>query len=265
VLNELLVCCVNAIAPQSTGSETVSLGRLAAQAMGGFFGAFFAFIFVGVQRWMERRRERWKRNHNNLVEMQHQEDRLLSALHENQFAIENIKSFVAEHLDDPVLPLPLNRCKPVTFNEKLHDGLRNVDLVNELLRYQENLRSLNSTVVTINESFDLVRSALINQTITPSGFRVNLAGYVHGLVEVEPFVADLVKDTKVLIGRARILIRLDRRSRHGIFGQKNQRYGPDIQALTEVELAKLDEEMEQMKVKNQARIDRILGKDKRGE
>jgi len=235
-------------------------GQLLVQAAAAFFGAFFGFVSVAVKDSITRRRDRRKKHRNCLVTIEIDGNRALGLLHENLFEIQCITQAVTKHQDTANVPLPLNRCEQIPVNPTILDGLRNIDLVNDVFMYQENLRKFNGSVATLNRHFELFSRALLAQTVPHETYRVNLQRYVDQLGQLPPFINALIEETMRLVAGARVLLRQDKSilERFGLRRQP-EKYGPRLTSEVADEVSVLRRELQEVSAKSKKRIDQIVG------
>lgn len=129
--------------------------------IGGFAGAFFAFLFVRIGEGLKRLFERQEKNHACLTRLQHYLNTTLSITGDNWFIAKDFISAMSdERLDGPMAPLYLNRFLPYSIDGELLIGLTNIDYINELYALNMKLRKVNGDLQTTNRAIDRTETLL---------------------------------------------------------------------------------------------------------
>lgn len=128
-------------------------------AFGAFLGAAFSFLFVQIAAWLNRTRDRTKRNYLRLVVLQRQLNEALAALVDNQQLAEGFRKATESQWSvdsiEPTRTPSFSVTVALMFPEELVteislDDLTNVDLVNDLFSFQVHLKNLNRLIRSVN-------------------------------------------------------------------------------------------------------------------
>ena len=174
-----------------------------------FYGAFFAAILafgsllIGLA--VRRTYQRFLRNYDGLVRLQHYLndaiDRIGDNLHEVGHFVRTFKSATSES-DVTILA---NRFVPIpTYPEVLLD-LLNLDLINELFQFNTDVRKANDHLAMLNRTHDSVQAGVAGGVIDPERYKWNLQSMVDEVRKLEDRLKDRDVDARRLFATVRLL------------------------------------------------------------
>jgi hypothetical protein len=137
----------------------------------GFFGAFFAFIFVRFADFFTRLYERSVRNRNALVAIQH---RYLQAINEISDNVHSLQ--VWDRIRAGGVALWMSRLHDVPMPRDLLLQLTNIDLVNELFDLHTRIHRINQDSATFNRTYEELSAAMLDGKIPQADYVANLQG-----------------------------------------------------------------------------------------
>ncbi len=169
------------------------------EGSGGFFGAFFAFIFGLFTLWVQKRRECFTRHKNAVVELEYLLNDHLNDIAKNSYLIKHeINILKKKHLT-------YNRLHNFRLPTGLELRFGDLEIINRYFSYRESITRLNIDFSKINAAFDnLTNFALLYGRNMDEGNFIHLIKRVSTLDKLLDSVLD---ETKNLLAFARIYLR----------------------------------------------------------
>lgn len=214
--------------------------------VGGFAGAFFAYLFVRMGDALKKLYDRKETNHTALVKLQHYFNDCLNATSDNLFIINDCASvFSEERLGTNQAPLYMNAFHTYVIDRETVTKLTNLDFLNEVYSLNVSLNKTNHSLGTIDRAYILFRDALIAKNIDIPIYQANARRYRDRCLEMRGFLMQLQGDLIRLYAITNLLLKGDR----PFFLVVLQRlvrtaYPKNFQALLAVEHPRVKAEME---------------------
>ena len=169
------------------------------QGSGAFLGAFFAFLFGFLTFWMQKKRERFFKHKNAVVELEYLLNEHLNDIAKNSFLLtHDIDILKRRHFTyDRLYAFRI----PIDLELRLGD----LDIINRHFSYRESISRLNADFSKINAAFD----NLTNFTLA-YGRKPDEGNFTHLIQQMELLIKflDLVVDeAKSLLAFTRIYLR----------------------------------------------------------
>lgn len=228
--------------------------------MGGFAGAFFAFLFLRLGEALTKIYERQNKHYNALVRLEHVCNRYLSIISNNVFVVDDFTTLAKKALEENKPFIYFNVLHEFVLDEEIILSLSNLDLINDVFSFEMGINKMNNSISATNRFYGEIKSAFIQKTIDFDTYKVNVGILVSKLSELKAFLVDLERENKEIVATARILMK-DKpifTSLIHMFSKKG--YPNDIETKTIQEIKELDKEIEQVRAASQTRIDNILKK-----
>ena len=166
--------------------------------VGGFAGAFFAYLFIRFGDALKKVYDRKELNHTTLVKMQHYINDCLNTTSDNLFIIKDQKLiFTNERRNSPEAPIYMNRFILFPIDRDLAINFTNLDLVNDVVSLHAGLRKMNDSLTTIDLGYGQLRDAFLAKNVDEKTYRANAWQYHARCLDIEGFLqqtkADLVR------------------------------------------------------------------------
>lgn len=160
--------------------------------VGGFTGAFFAYLFVRFGDALKKLYDRKETNHTALVKLQHYFNDCLNATSDNIFIINDCaKVFTEERLASAQAPLYMNAFHIYSIDREAIAKLTNLDFLNEVYSLNVTLNKTNHSLGTIDKAYTLFRDALLAKNIDVPTYQGNARQYRDRCTEMRPFLEQL--------------------------------------------------------------------------
>ena len=228
--------------------------------IGGFAGAFFAFLFLRIGEALTKIYERQNRHYNALVILEGMCNRYLNVISNNIFVINDFTTLAQKALKENKPFIYFNVLHEFSLDKEITLNLSNLDLINDVFSFEMGIDKMNNSISATNRFYSEIKSAFVQKNIDFETYKINVGILVSKLLELEAFLLDLERENKVIVARARILMK-DKplfTSLIHIFSKK--RYPNDIENKTLQEIKEIDKEIEQVRMASQTKIDNILQK-----
>ncbi len=228
--------------------------------IGGFAGAFFAFIFLRIGEAFTKIYERQNKHYNALVRLEHVCNRYLSVISNNVFVINDFTTLAKKALKENKPFIYFNVLHEFMLDEEIILSLSNLDLINDVFSFEMGIDKMNNSISATNRFYGEIKSAFIQKSINFETYKINVETLINKLSDLKAFLVDLEKENKEIVAKVRILMK-DKpifTSLVHMFSKKG--YPNDIEAKTIQEIKELDKEIEQVRAASQTRIDNILKK-----
>lgn len=204
--------------------------------MGGFTGAFFAFIFGLFAYWINKRFDRFVAHKNSIVKLENLLNRHLDEMAVMQFQAKDAEVALRKR------EIPHSRF--VSF--KLSDGLElefgSLDISNRYLGYSSTLARVNIDLTGINHGLTRLEDLIISgQNPNPQN-NVILIEMLNGLNSI---VNNLIRETKEILVIARLHTKEIKRKNSFLYGVFNNQWEVSLsENEIRIESEKLDKEIE---------------------
>ncbi len=177
--------------------------------LGGFSGAFFAFVFVRIGEGLKRLYERQAKNHSSLIMAEHYLNNCLNVTGDNVFVAEDFLELISEErLVSGNLPFYMNTFSRYEIDRDLLLGLTNIDFINELYSLNSSLRKLNDSLAATDRANEQLRAALLTK---PAEFHdsyvENMRRQRQRYVELRAFLIQASEDIIDAIGAGRVQLK----------------------------------------------------------
>jgi hypothetical protein len=174
--------------------------------LGGFTGAFFAFLFVRVGEGLKRVYERKEKHYDALVRLQHYFNDCLNTTADNIFIVDTFLSvFSDERIERGERSAFINRFHEYVVNGDLVVALVNLDFVNEVYSLNVGLRKMNDSLITIDRAYAQFLDAFIGKKISPEEYLLNVRNTRDRHAEVRKFLVQTKTDLTRCLATARLL------------------------------------------------------------
>ena len=215
-----------------------------------FAGAFFAFLFLRLAEFINRKIERRERNHQALVKVELIGNDHLDALGRNIYNIDQMVKQLKIAKSKGLVLISSNRPQPLSIDEKITFGLINIDLINDFFSYNLKIKRCNTDLNGILNLYDFYRDALVQKSISPEIYMSNFERCISYFLKIKKYLIELQEHSKKIIATVRIRYKKDKlfiRKHH----ERNFKY------LLEKEVEKINSEIESVRKKSQAEIDKV--------
>ncbi len=215
-----------------------------------FAGAFFAFLFLRLADFINRKIERKERNHQALVKIERAVNEHLDALERNTYNIDQMVTQLEIAKSKGVILITSNRPQSLFIDEKITFGLINIDLINDLFSYNQNIKRCNADLNGILNLYDFYRDALLHKSMSPESFMLNVEKCIQHFLIIKKYMIAFQENVKKILATVRIRDQKDKlfiRKYH----ERNFKY------FLEKEVEKINSEIEYFQKKSQTEIDRV--------
>lgn len=203
--------------------------------LGGFSGAFFAFLFERLSSEQDKRRTRYKRHHDALVRVEYtivkQQDNISRLVYSLESSVQKLRQ------NPPVMPA--HRFPKLKILEDIELDLGDINLINEVSDYWLTIERINTDTETINRLLDSLNTALL------SGINVAVKNFEHLAENMEglaSFLKNIALDENISLN-AYIVLLLERESDRTAFKKALQGY-----RIIEHEIAIADREKKKQEI-----------------
>lgn len=226
--------------------------------IGGFAGAFFAFLFLRTGEALTKIYERQNKHYNALITLERLCNRYLNVISNNIFVINDFTTLAKKALEENKPFIYFNVLHEFSLDEEITLNLLNLDLINDVFSFEMGIDKMDNSISTTNRFYSEIKSAFIQKSIDFETYKVNVHILVGKLSELKAFLVDLEKENKEIVARARILMKDKPLFTSLIHILSKKKYPRGIENKTLQEIKELDKEIEQVRVANQTRINGVL-------
>ena len=143
--------------------------------IGGFAGAFFAFVFVRLGEGLKRLYERQEKNHSSLVMAEHVLNTYLGIIGDNVFVVDDFTEIMSEaRLAGEPPPISMNQFTPYEIDKELLVGYTNIDFVNDFHSLHSSVRKLNDSLATADRAHEQAKRLFLDQKIGRGAYNSNM-------------------------------------------------------------------------------------------
>lgn len=175
--------------------------------LGGFVGAFFAYIFVRLGDALNKIYDRKAKNHTSLVRLQHYFNDCLNTTSDNIFIADDCIRIFSESNLNSGSPVFMNVFHEYPIDNELIVTLTNIDLINELASIRASIIKMNSSLASIDRAYSQIRSAFISQNMPRADYIHNARSTRLRCVEIKPFLEQISEELIRLYAVINILLK----------------------------------------------------------
>lgn len=231
------------------------MNQIIIEGFSAFAGAFFAFLFLRLGEFLTKLYQRQVKHYNSLVILETQLNEIGGIIHDNLYILPNfIRVITSGHVY-------YNNLRPIPIDKSHYENLYDLTILNELFSYNYQVRKINDDMETASVGYQDIKSAMIAKNITPVDYLVNTKLLSTNLKQIEIFLTELEIITIKLLARIRVQMRYDKPLGTKLQSLFIHSSGEKIkQNEMDVEINKLQKEIEETKTKSQKEIEEILKK-----
>ena len=213
---------------------------------GAFAGAFFAFLFLRIAEGLTKLFDRQWENCRAISRLEHYLAACWGVLCEDvDFVSAYVKLFKDIPLNTYPAPIYPHRLQIIPIDRQLPLALTNLDLVNELVPYNEDLRLTNNHMAALNGALDMAVQSYMAHYTDPKSYLELVGKHAEAVAELAPFLELRRERTRELIAAARVLGRKKPLLASAIARLTGGRYDAAFHAERADELKEMEKEMEQ--------------------
>ncbi|MBC7943771.1 MAG: hypothetical protein H7X91_00555 [Burkholderiales bacterium] len=229
--------------------------------LGGFAGAFFAFLFIRLGDWLTRLYQRRATHYNALVRLQYYFNECLVLTGDNIFIADDFfRCFAEESREGEELRIFMNRFIAYPRDIELVISLSNIDYANELYSFNIEIQKTNQSMATVNRSYEQMLEAFVSKNIDASVYQANVHALRIHYVELRKFLLRIKHDLVLLIAKARLLDREAPWLFKVIRALTSTTYGKGFEKRVGVEATKVESEIEAVAKKSRDKIAEVRSK-----
>ncbi len=229
--------------------------------LGGFTGAFFAFLFIRLADALTRIYERKSKNRSALVRYQHIFNDYLGIYGDNIFVTDGLHDLVDKiKTKNKPLPVYINKLEEFPIDKDLPIQLTNIDLINEIFSLNVSIRKLNDTMATFDRLHDLTRTMFTEKKINPETYIDNILSMEKAIKDIRSFLDSLKEDLVAVTAATRILSEDDSLLGQFIIKTTKTRYASNFDELRKEEIERLNKEIFETRESSRKKIDDVLEK-----
>ena len=228
---------------------------LVTAAVGAFFGAIFAFAVSQKNEKIKRHREIWREHRNALVELEQRLNENLGLLSDNRFHAQNMLN--SENTHQEKMLMTWGRPQLLPRDTDLPRSLQRIELLNELMSYNEKIRKLNHDTQQLCDGYKEMRTARLSNNVPIEQYKSSWREYCAGLKTLLGAYDLMDHRTETLLARVRVTQREDTKHDKCRFFKMPSLVNISEQQIEE-EGRKLAEEMNQTQEKSRHDIDKFL-------
>jgi hypothetical protein len=230
--------------------------------LGAFAGAFFAFLFVRLADALSRVFERQNKNYNALVRIQHYLNDFLSITGDNIFGADGfLRTFTDEVLQNQQPKIFFTRFHQYPIDRELPLSFTNIDFINDIRSLHVDIEKLNSSLKTIDHSYEQVQSAFISRLVDLQTYLENVKATRERYTEAKNFLLQAKKDIIRALAAARILARSAPLLAKVIIWTSRSSYTNNFRSVLSPEIAKVEAEIRAAASESRARIEKVKKED----
>jgi hypothetical protein len=175
--------------------------------VGGFTGAFFAYLFIRFGDALKKLYDRKEINHTALVKLQHYFNDCMNAMNDNVFIVDDCaRALTDERLEGEHAALYGNRFQLCAIDRENIGKLTTVDYLNDVSSLLVSLTKTNHSLQSIERSYELFRDAALAKNIELPVYQMNARLYRDRCLEMRPFLKQQLDELVRLYAIANILL-----------------------------------------------------------
>lgn len=242
------------------------MSEILPQVISGFAGAFFAFLFMRLADTGNSIVERQNRHFRSLGQLEVLFGDLATAIQNNQYELDQFLYAYALLQESERMVTTPNRPQPLSFRDDAFDGLGNGDLLNEIMSYRAQARSISGDITTLWGMHEKIRDIAFTTPERLQDYIDNFTFCAESAQLLKAAHSQLLDRTKRLQALIRILYRRDRTWLHRLCASGIRSHYPKrIDTLVKAEIKKLQSEIEKSLSQSKQRINEMLREHERGE
>jgi hypothetical protein len=176
---------------------------------GAFLGAFFAFLFVRFGDALTRIYDRRAKARHALIQLEHRFQDLLNRVHDNRFVCRKLTEFQAALNSDGAAPIWMSTFCTLPLVGDLLVPLNNIDLINELMQRNVDIRKMNDTVETWQHTLNHLTDAFTGKRIDEKTYRFNANEACVDAQMLSEYLSAIQTDLEIAYAGIRILAKKD--------------------------------------------------------
>ncbi len=242
------------------------MSNILPQVISGFAGAFFAFLFMRLADTGKSIVDRQNQHFRSLGKLEILFGDVASAIQSNQYELEHFLRAYAHLQESKCMVMTPNRPQPLEFRDDAFAGLGNGDLLNEIMSYRAQARSISRNITALWGMHEKFRDIAFTHPDRLQDYIDNFAFCAKSAQRLTVAHAQLLDQTMRLQAAIRILYRRDRTWLHRLCASGIRTHYPKrMDKLLTCELKKLQSEIDKSLCQSKQRVDEILREQKRGE
>ena len=217
-----------------------------------FAGAFFAFLLSILAYYYFQYREKRQKHKEALFQVDIVCNNLLIYIQGNLSEFKDLKIRYQRSINEKITIIPGNKPFKLLYDENLIIHLRNYELLNDYYSLGVKITTFNNDIEKLNESFEMFKSGLVNDTVTIETFMDTYQNLVSKIEKFENFLNALENIVLNLNAKVRIL-RLSKLSKikQKVFSTKISK------KKIENELVEMKKERETVKEKSRVFVSKV--------
>ena len=173
------------------------------QGFSAFAGAFFAFFFLRLAEFFTKIYERQLKHYNALVLLETQLNELGGIIHDNLYLIPSFRKAISSG------NIYFSKIRPLPFDRSHYSNLHDLDLINDLFDFNNQLRKLNDDIDSLTDGYQDIKNAYIQHNIQKQNYLINAQIYSEQLIAIEAFLTDMQNRTIQLMAKVRLMANKD--------------------------------------------------------
>ncbi|MDP1760095.1 MAG: hypothetical protein Q8L01_01395, partial [Candidatus Woesebacteria bacterium] len=222
--------------------------------VGAFAGAFFAFLFLIVERLLEKIYLRNKKHRNALVKIEYTLQEYLSINYDNIFLLEgSIGSMEKGYVNvGHFIKLEINR-------EILLD-LYNIDLINDFHTLNTETYKDNESLETVSSWYNKINESFLDAKMNIESRDINIKQILENYKKLKLFLESLEKSIITVQAKVRVLLQEQESAIDWLIKiiSHKEHYPNNFDKKVKEEIEKVKEEIEQSTKASKKEIDNIL-------
>ncbi|GEM_PF-3406777 len=170
-----------------------------------FAGAFFAFLLSILAYYYFQYREKRQKHKEALFQIDIVCNNLLIYIQGNLSEFKDLKIRYQRSINEKITIIPGNKPFKLLYDENLIIHLRNYELLNDYYSLGVKITTFNNDIEKLNESFEMFKSGLVNDTVTIATFMHTYQNFVSKIEKFENFLNALENIVLNLNAKVRIL------------------------------------------------------------
>ncbi len=171
-----------------------------ANGVGAFMGAFFAFLFLIVERLFEKIYSRNKKHRNALVKIEYTLNEYLSINYDNIALSEGfIKSIEKKYVN-------VSHFTKLEINREILLDLYNIDLINDFDTLNIEIYKDNESLETVSSWYNKINESFLDGKINKEYRDINLRQVSENFKNLELFLESLEENIIIVRAKARVLL-----------------------------------------------------------
>ena len=222
--------------------------------LGGFFGAFFSFLFIKYGMIYERK----NRHYNALVKLEYLLNSTISQIEDNKYTIDFFNKVLNNCFDETKSSIVYVKFQNFKLNNSILLDLTNINLINDLFNYFIDIQKINNDMELMSETYQELRESIIDSNISREDYKKNAEYLVGQLDTLNKFLNHLQEQTIIKLATARILNRSKPFFTRIVLKFSQNRYSKKLSKNLPGEIRKIKKEIENIKKESQEEINKVL-------